>query len=190
MAIRDQVMTVEAFWEQYANQPFELIEGEVSPVAPTGNLHGLVGSRVIAQLRYFVDARDLGEVYSSETGFYLTETTMRAADAAFVCEQKLSLITETQKFVPFAPDLAVEIVSPGDSASEIQKKVDLYLAAGTSIVWVIYPDLKKVVVYSGDKGYSVPFDGTLDGGDLLPGLKLPVSKLFPPELAAAPQEES
>src|SRR5258708_1634201 len=182
MATRTDLLTVETFWTQYADRPYELIEGEVVEVTPSGNLHGLIASRVIAQLRYFVDEHDLGEVYSSETGFQLSPNTMRAADAAFVKKDKLLRITEPEKYVPFAPDLAVEVVSPGDTASEVQNKVELYLAAGTSLVWVIFPDLKKVVVYQNThKSETLSLADTLDGGAVLPGLNIPVSKLFPPE---------
>ena len=182
MATRTNLLTVETFWKQYADMPYELIEGEVVEVTPAGNLHGLIASRVIAQLRYFVDDNDLGEVYSSETGFQLSPNTMRGADAAFIKKDKLSRITEPEKFVPFAPDLAVEVVSPGDKASEIQTKVELYLAAGTSIVWVIFPDIKKVVVYQNNhKSETLSLEDTLDGNIVLPGLNIPVRKLFPPE---------
>src|SRR5258708_26478711 len=170
MTIRENVLTVEAFWQKYAHRPFELIEGEVVRVAPTGNLHGLVGSRFIAQLRYHVDAHDLGEVYSSETGFYLSPTTVRAADAAFVRKSKLSLITEAEKYIPFAPDLAVEIVSPRDTAKAIQKKINLYFAAGTLLIWISFPKPRQVAVHH-PHGTSEIFsaDHMLDGRDVLPG---------------------
>src|SRR5579859_437883 len=172
MKIRENVLTVEAFWQKYAHRPFELIEGEVVRMAPTGNLHGLTGSRFIAQLRYHVDAHDLGEVYSSETGFYLSPTTVRAADAAFVRKSKLSLITEAEKYIPFAPDLAVEIVSPRDTAKAIQRKIDLYLAAGTRLVWVFFPELRKITVHRPDHtSETLSNNDTLDGGPVLPGFR-------------------
>ena len=189
MTIREHVLTVEAFWQKYAHRPFELIEGEVVRVAPTGNLHGLVGSRFIAQLRYHVDAHDLGEVYSSETGFYLSPTTIRTADAAFVRKSKLSLITDAEKYIPFAPDLAVEIVSPRDKAKAIQKKINLYLAAGTLLVWVAFPELRQVAVHHPDGTSEIlSADDILDGGEVLPGFSVQVSKLFPPETTAESQE--
>ncbi len=93
----------------------------------------------------------------------------------------MASVTEPQKYIPFAPDLAVEVVSPGDSASETRDKVDLYRAAGTRLIWVIYPSLRKVDVYLPDgTSYQVAEEGTLDGGDVLPGLQIPVSRLFPP----------
>src|SRR5215813_2346115 len=112
MSVGEKLLTVQAFWEKYAHQPFELIGGEVIPLTSVGGRHGSVGSRAITQLRLFVDENDLGEVYTSETGFCLNENTMRGADAAFVRKDRLKLITDPEKFVPFAPDLAVEIVSP------------------------------------------------------------------------------
>lgn len=191
MSVGEKLLTVQAFWEKYANQPFELVEGEVIPVTPAGGRHGSVGSRTITQLRLFVDENDLGEVYSSETGFYLNETTMRGTDAAFVRKDRLKLITDPEKFVPFAPDLAVEIVSPGDTASEVQKKVELYLAAGTRLVWIMFPELRQVVAHTPDgKSRTYKEGDLLDGGDVLPGLKIPVSKLFPPEHEQDTREEN
>ena len=181
-------MTVEAFWEQYANQPYELIDGEVVAVVPAGLSHGFITSRIAAKLRQFVDEHDLGEVTGAETGFRLSSDTLRAPDAAFISHAKLTTVVEAEKFATFAPDLAVEVVSPNDAASDIQQKVDSYLEAGTALVWVIYPDLRKVVVHHPDgTARSVPYEGTLDGGEVLPGLQLPVADLFPPQIAGEPE---
>jgi Uma2 family endonuclease len=182
MIARDKLLTVEEFWNEYAGQPFELIEGEVISVAPTGGSHGGVTRRVASQLGDYVDDHELGEVYGAETGFYLAPDVMRAADAAYITNEKLAKITDPDKYVPFPPDLAVEVVSPSDMASDIQKKVDLYLKAGTALVWVIYPELQSVVVhYSNRTSITVGRDGILDGGELLPGLKIAVADLFPPK---------
>jgi Uma2 family endonuclease len=180
MVVDERVMTVEEFWAQYAGQPYELVEGRVEEVTPTGYLHGSVTSRTLAHLIGFVEQHGLGDVVGAETGFHLSATVMRAADAAFIGNEKLARITDPDKYLPFAPDLAVEVVSPGDTAADIQHKVDAYLQAGTALVWVIYPSLKKVIVYRPDgTARTIPEGGALDGGEVLPGLAIPVAALFP-----------
>jgi Uma2 family endonuclease len=182
MTVQETLLTVEEFWKQYAGKPFELVEGEIVAVTPAGGLHGAITRRVASHLGNYVDENELGEVYGAETGFYLSPTVMRGADAAFVRKEKLEKITDLESYIPFAPDLAVEVVSPNDMATEIQKKVKLYLAAGTALVWVIYPDLRSVVAHYPDQtSKTFSSDSTLDGSDVLPGLEIAVSHLFPPE---------
>lgn len=181
MALQEKLWTVEEFWQQYAGKPFELINGRVIECHPKGYLHGAVISRIGAKLGSFVDDHQLGEVVSAETGFWLNKNTMRAADCAFINKEKVAQITEPEKFLPFAPDLAVEVVSPGDSAGEIQDKVDLYLDGGTALVWVIFPESQKVNVHYPDHTAKTFYHSDhLEGGSILPGLKLPIADLFPP----------
>jgi Uma2 family endonuclease len=78
----------------------------------------------------------------------------------------------------FAPDLAVEVVSPNDSDKDIARKVREYLQYGTRMVVVVYPDSRKVAVHSPTGRQTLTEDGTLDGGDVLPGLKLAVRDIF------------
>ncbi|MBN1966347.1 MAG: Uma2 family endonuclease [Anaerolineae bacterium] len=182
MVTQEKLMTVEEFWAQYAGQPYELVEGEVVPMTLTGLTHGFITSRVAAHLRSFVDEHQLGEVVGAETGFRLSDVALQAVDAAFVSKEKLARITEPDKFAPFAPDLAVEVVSPNDSASGVRQKVRRYLRAGTALVWVIYPELREVEVHRQDGTVQTATHAdTLDGGDVLPGLALPVASLFPPQ---------
>jgi Uma2 family endonuclease len=181
MAVQENLMTVEAFWELYAGKPYELVRGEVVQIVPGVYSHGSKARRVGAQLGLFVDAHHLGDVVGADTGFKLSATTLRAPDAAFISNARLATISEPNKFLPFAPDLAVEVVSPHDTATEIQDKANLYLDAGTSVVWIIYPDLQQVVVHqSNHTSKTVARDESLDGGDVLPGLTIAASDLFPP----------
>jgi Uma2 family endonuclease len=180
MVVHEKLMTVEEFWAVYAGQPYELVGGRIVEVTPAGFSHGTITRRVGALLGAFVDAHGLGEVVGAETGFWINEHTLRAPDCAFVCQEKLVSITEADKYAPFAPDLAVEVVSPGDNASDIRDKVSQYRTAGTRLIWVIYPSIRKVDVYLPD-GTSYEAGSMLDGGDVLSGLQLAVADLFPPE---------
>ena len=185
MTDQTQLMTVDEFWALYADQPYELVRGKVVEVVPKVYAYESTASRVGRLLGSFVEAHDLGgDVVSAETGFRLSETTLRAPDVGFFSQAKLETITEDDCYLPFAPDLAVEVVSSDDSAdspADIQDKVALYLEAGTAILWIMYPDLQQVVVYRADQpAKTLARGGTLDGGDVLPGLTVRVSDVFSP----------
>jgi Uma2 family endonuclease len=185
MAIRHNLLTAEEFWDQYAGMPFELIFGEVVEMMTTGYVHGAVVGRVVEQLRGYVRQHPIGEVVSGETGFQLAPDVVRGADAAFISNEQIATISEPEKYLPFGPALAVEVISPGNTASEMQTKLDLYLGAGSQLVWLIYPDLHKVVVHDHTgRVQTLTESDTLGGGDVLPGLSIPVSELFP----AAPEK--
>jgi Uma2 family endonuclease len=182
VTVQEKQLTVEEFWHLYEGKPFELVRGDVIEIMPGVYKHGSVANRVGTKLRVFVDANPLGDVVGAETGFQLSAKTLRAPDAAFITNAKLQTITEPNKYLPFAPDLAVEVVSPNDSAVEVQDKVNLYLSAGTAIVWLLYPNLQQAVVHRADRTSKTVFsDGILEGEDLLPGLVIRVSDLFPPQ---------
>jgi Uma2 family endonuclease len=77
------------------------------------------------------------------------------------------------------PDLAVEVISPKNTRKEMARKLKEYFAAGTQIVWYVFPKTKTVDVYTSPSNViTVPTDGTLDGGGLLPGLRVPVAAIF------------
>jgi Uma2 family endonuclease len=195
MAVQPKLMTVEEFWERYAGLPYELVggvpvslgssrdaHGKAGEGVPTGYLHAAVEHLVSKHLGAFVEKNPSGVILTGEAGFQLGPDELRAADVAFIRNERLAAITEPGKYIPFPPDLAVEIVSPGDTASEVQTKVDHYLAAGTPVVWVIYPELRRVTVFEAEGQVRLlGQDATLDGGVLLPGLNIPVADLFPPE---------
>jgi Uma2 family endonuclease len=78
-----------------------------------------------------------------------------------------------------APDLAVEVLSPNDLASDVQVKVLDYLGAGVALVWVVDPPSRSVWVYRPDgSGEFLQEQATLDGGSVLPGFACPVAAIF------------
>ena len=160
----------------------ELIRGEVIEMAPAGSEHGRIAGEICGHVWTFVRERDLGIVYAAETGFLLESDpdTVRAPDVAFVSKAR---VVETEGYFPGAPDLAVEVVSPNDSFSEVAEKVRDWLAHGARQVWVVDPRTRAVQVHRSD-GTSADLsqDDVIDGGDLLPGLRLPVRDCFPPAL--------
>ena len=158
----------------------ELVGGEVIEVAPASAKHGKFVTSVVLRLGPFVRDRQLGEVYSGDTGFLLHRDpdTVRGPDVAFVRRDRLGH-EPREGFFPGAPDLAVEVVSPNDLAQEVERKVQDYLAAGTAMVWVLYPETRHVMVYrSGGEARLVGERDRLDGADVLPGLTCEARELF------------
>lgn len=181
MAVQLNLMTVEEFWKQYAGKPYDLINGEIAEVMPTGFQHGQIEHRLSRLMSTVVDEHQLGAMLVGEVGVQLGPHTVRGVDIAFVSNASMAKIKEPGKYLPFGPDLIAEIVSPSNTANEIAAKVDEYLRAGTRLVWIVYPDLRRVDIYEASGRFrSLKAGETLDGGDVLPGLQIPIADLFPP----------
>jgi Uma2 family endonuclease len=180
MAVQEKLYTVDDLWKlSHEDKRFELSRGALVQMSPTGDEHGIVALWLGSLIVIYVDAHDLGQVFGAETGFALVRNpdTVRAPDVAFVSKARLKPLTG--KYYEGAPDLAVEVVSPTDAASNIRRKVTEFLQAGTRLVWVTYPDGKYIDVYRpGLKVEILQVDDTLDGGDVLPGFRLPVREVF------------
>lgn len=175
------VMTAEEFLQLGDNGIGELIAGEFVSMSPAGGAHGRLASRVNRIVGDFVEKHALGETFGAETGFIITHNpdTVRAPDFAFIAAERLSLIGDFDEFVPIAPDLAVEVVSPHDRWTKLEEKVQDYLRAGTRLVWVLNPKTKTIHVYQSLQSVVVlTSNGQLEGGDVLPGFSVAVAALF------------
>jgi Uma2 family endonuclease len=159
----------------------ELIRGEIVEVTPTGRRHGRVTARIGWILAEFVESAGLGEALVGEPGFKLESDPdmVRAPDVAFIRGDRLEGVDD-RKYCPFAPDLAVEVVSPNDAFSAVEEKAAMWLSYGTRLVWVAEPELRKVFVYRPDgPRVDLAVDDEISGGDVLPGFSSPVSRFFP-----------
>jgi Uma2 family endonuclease len=176
-------LTAEEFFDTAdANERTELVHGEVRRMYPGGGEHGVVAMNAGTVLAAYVKAHGLGVVCAAETGFIVARDpdTVRAPDAAFVSKERLGDQPIPRKYWPFAPDLALEVVSPNDSADSVEAKVHDWLAAGTRLVLVLYPATRTGHVYRSlsDVRMLGPGD-TFDAGDVVPGFMCPVNDLFP-----------
>lgn len=161
---------------------YELIRGELRPMSPSGGPHGDATSRVSFYVNGVVYGDDLGKTFAAETGFFLERDpdTVKAPDFAFVGYERLP-DPLPEGYVPLVPDLAVETRSPNDTAREVAEKVDEWLAAGVRMVWVIEPRKRTITTFRASRPPQVlGIDDTLDGEDVLPGLSVPVARIFPP----------
>ncbi len=160
---------------------YELVNGELRTMSPAGHTHGRIAARLTAPLAQFVWDNGLGEVYGAETGFKLTSNpdTVLAPDIAFIAKQRVEDLGETKGYWPGAPDLAVEVLSPGESGPEVKAKVSQWLGFGAKQVWVVNPKLCTVTVYrSLSDSTTISEQDYLDGADILPGFRIALKRLF------------
>lgn len=160
---------------------YELVGGELRKMSPPGEEHGIVAMAIGASLYSHVKDNGLGRVYAAETGFRLSSDpdTVRAADVAFVRQERLDERAPGTGYRPGAPDLAVEVVSHSDRYSEVEEKVFQWLDAGAAMVLVVNPKKRTITTYRSRHDIHVLTENDMvDGVDIVPGWTLPVSDLF------------
>ncbi len=123
----------------------------------------------------------LGRGFLAETGFLIARDpdTVRAPDIAFIHKDHLPPEDPEEAFWPGAPDLAVEVLSPGDRLSEVDEKVRAWLDAGAMAVWVVNPTGQNVTVYRSTTDIKVLTENDqLEGQDVVPGFACRVGEIF------------
>ena len=158
----------------------ELIRGRLVVREPAGLRHGRVAMELARQLANYVGDRGMGRVYAAETGFTVARDpdTVRAPDVAFIRRDRLP-DPEPLGFPDLAPDLVVEVLSPGDRPGEILAKVADWLSAGTRLVWVVDPLRRVARVYRQDGSETiVTAEAALEGEDVLPGFECPLATIL------------
>jgi len=160
----------------------ELLRGELILMSPASPNHGSVASTLLILIGAFVRDHKLGRTYAAETGFILARhpDTVRAPDVAFVRQDRVHL-TPKRGYFPGPPDLAVEVLSPDDTASEVLAKVEEWLTAGTVQVWIVDPERKTIAIHGADHSVQTLHEGDdlrSEVGGLLPGFRVPVAEFF------------
>ncbi len=160
---------------------YELVRGELRKMSPAGHRHGRIALNLTTPLDQFVRANQLGAVYAAETGFKLASDpdVVRAPDVAFVRRERVDAVGETGGFWPGAPDLAAEVLSPGETSGEVEEKIADWLDAGTRLVLVVDPEDQTVTLYRSHEDVRVlTIDDVLEGGEVVPDWTLPVRDIF------------
>jgi Uma2 family endonuclease len=148
---------------------------------PAGSEHGAIAMNFGVVIGQFVRATGLGLVFGADTGFKIASNpdTVRAPDFAFVRRERIPEGGIPRGFWPGAPDLAVEVISPSDTYSEVEEKVNDWLSAGTRMVLVLNPRTHTVTAYTSPTDVvRLTASDTLSGGEVLPGFTCRVSELF------------
>lgn len=162
------------------NKCTELVAGHILVREPPGYGHGLVAGRLIVAIAVHANANDLGVVLAAESGFTLFRNpdTVRAPDVAFIRNERVPA-RDLHTYPEFAPDLAVEVLSPSDRAGRVLSKVGDWIDAGARLVWIVDPVRRIARVYRADGSEAqLSADEMLDGEDVLPGLKIPISEMI------------
>jgi Uma2 family endonuclease len=182
MAVEPRLMTAEELLAMPDDgMRHELVDGELRTMTPTRTKHGRVAGAIHGKLADFARTHRLGEVLSAEPGFLLRRDPdmVRSPDVAFVLRERLTDDDET--YFEGAPDLVVEVVSPGDTATEVQEKVEAWLRAGARAVWVVYPTGPRLQLHVPDgSARTLGPDDEVDGGEALPGFRMRLRDLLDP----------
>jgi Uma2 family endonuclease len=167
------LMTAEALLHaSIPDKRSELVKGVLVVREPAGDRHGRVTMNLAIRLGTWVEHAGAGQLFAAETGFMLFRApdTVRAADIAFVRRERLP--EAIPGFPELAPDLVVEVLSPGDRAGETLAKVGDWLDAGTRLIWVIDPERRMARIYRPDGTETfISEKDSLDGEDVLPGFR-------------------
>jgi Uma2 family endonuclease len=160
---------------------YELVRGELRKMAPASYNHGTYAARVAKPLMVHVSNNNLGNVPIAEAG-YLLETEpdlVRVPDLSFVSRERDEAASPVTGFFPGPPDLAVEVISPNDRYTEVAEKVEDWLKAGARMVIVVDSRRRAVGIHlPGAEPITLTEQGTLDGGDVVPGWRMPVADIF------------
>ena len=158
---------------------YELVRGVLVQNMPTGRAHGDTVSNTHYVLAHHVTIRDYGELSVGEPGYRLERNpdTVRAPDIAWFAPGRLP--EGIQGFPELAPDLAVEVKSPGNSNPEMAAKAAMWLSYGSREVWVADPETTTITKHRPNTApVTLGEDDILDGDELLPGFSAPVWRLF------------
>jgi Uma2 family endonuclease len=175
------LMTAEdLLYTNVPNKRTELVRGRLVVHEPPGGRHGYVAANLAFRLNQHIDLTGAGAVFVGEVGFTLRRDpdTVRGPDVAFVRKDRLPQPIPNS-YLEIAPDLVVEVLSPGDRPGEVLAKVGDWLEAGARLVWVIDPERGIARVYRQDGSEAiVTADGALAGEDVLPGFSYPLASIL------------
>lgn len=154
---------------------YELVTGEIVSTVSHSNA-SRIGILIGGFISVYVVNHDLGHTTGADGGYQVGDERY-IPDTGFISKARMSDF-ESASYISMPPDLAVEVVSPSDSQRLLTVKIGNYLAAGTT-VWVVYPEDKEVEIYAPKQPVKkLTIEDTLDGGDILPGFKLPLQTVF------------
>ncbi len=171
--------------ERVQDEPlYEIIDGQRVELPPMSILASRVASRLFARLAQYLLGDPRGEALTDTlVRLPLPVDRNRRPDLAFVSAERIAQAPPqpgSDNAWNIAPELMVEVVSPHDLAEEIMERLGEYWAAGAKLVWIVYPTQRLVYVYESLRQVRILGEADeLDGGVVLPSLRIPIAPLFP-----------
>ena len=157
-------------------EDYELVEGELVPM-PSGNpMHGEIRGRIEFLIRGYLQQHRIGRVIA-EVDCQLATHSVRRPDLSIFLGRQSKSFDPNRIPVPFAPDIAVEVLSPSESAMDVNMKVLAYIAAGTEAVWVVDTATSEIFIRRQATISLLRGEQSLES-PLLPGFSVPVSELL------------
>ena len=160
--------------------PCELVAGKIVPMSPTNWKHGDFVSELDWHLRTFVKKHEIGKVLAGEIGIYVRRDPdyVRGADVAFISFERIAQI-QSESYLDVAPELVVEVISPGNTWQKMRDKIEEYFSIGVEHVWIVEPERRQVLVYyAPTEMKALTKSDTLEGEGSLSGFSLPLDVLF------------
>jgi Uma2 family endonuclease len=172
-------------WNERHQRRCELVDGILLEKV-MGAYESMLAVEIARLLGNFVKPRRLGTVLGEAGLLRLAPGLIRIPDVAFLSMEKFAGGRfPSQAAAPLSPDIAVEVLSPGNTAKEMAEKLRDYFASGSRLVWYVDPRKRQIEVFtSPESRLVISQDQILDGGDVLPGFELNLQELFaelPPE---------
>lgn len=178
-------LTREQFYQLCEENPDLKLErnaqGELIIMPPTGGETGKSNSTINAQIWFWNDQNQLGEVFDSSTGFTLPSGADRSPDVSWVEKSRWDALTKEQKekFIPLCPDFVIDILSPNDSLKKTQNKMQEYIENGCRLGWLINQKKQEVEIYRlGQDVEVLKFPQTISGENVLPGFVLNIQRIW------------
>ena len=188
MVVEQQYISADKFLDlmhlpEYADRVVELVEGVIVDMPFPNPVHAAILANLTYVVTAFAKDSDIGEPLAGDVPFVLKRSphgrdTLRGVDIAFIARERMPTPMPNRPF-EIPPDLAIEIVSPSNTAIDIENKTQQLLEAGTKLIWIVYPDLRSISVRTQDSATSLKASDNLSGGDVLPGFEIRVADIFP-----------
>ena len=160
---------------------YELIDGELREMSPVTMWQGEVEVNLAMRLHTHVRGRALGCVSIGKATFIVRgdPDRVRAADIAFIRQERVPPLEARQHIMEVIPDLVVEILSKNDTIEEVNDKIDDWLGAGVQVLWIVDPFRRTVTIYQpGHDPTLLGEHGILEGDPIIPGFRCPVAEIF------------
>ena len=160
---------------------YELIRGKLRKRLPAGQNHGRYAMNIGLSLGGYAKANRLGKSYIADTGYILATDPdhVLALDFAFISNERLNEIGESDGFAQGAPDIAVEVISPNDRYTEVEEKVEDWLNAGCRAVIIVNSRRQTVNLHRSPTDVTtLTKSDTLEISDIVPGWRMPIEAIF------------